>query len=65
VFGQPNSLVTVFKLDADGREASRVQVKLGRNSVNTIEILEGLKVGDNVILSDMSAQDQHNRIRLN
>lgn len=65
VFGQPNSMVTVFKLDADGREASRVQVKLGRNSVNTIEILEGLKVGDNVILSDMSAQDQHNRIRLN
>jgi HlyD family secretion protein len=65
VFGQPNSMVTVFKLDADGREASRVQVKLGRTSVNTIEILEGLKVGDNVILSDMSAQDQHNRIRLN
>jgi HlyD family secretion protein len=65
VFGQPNSMVTVFKLDSDGREASRVQVKLGRTSVNTIEILEGLKVGDNVILSDMSAQDQHNRIRLN
>jgi HlyD family secretion protein len=40
-------------------------VKLGRSSVNTIEIMEGLKVGDRVILSDMSAQDQHNRIRLN
>lgn len=65
VFGQPNSLVTLFKLDGDGKEASRVQVKLGRSSVNTIEILEGLRVGDNVILSDMSAQDQHNRIRLN
>jgi HlyD family secretion protein len=65
VFGQPNSLVTLFKVDADGKEANRVQVKLGRSSVNTIEILEGLKVGDKVILSDMSAQDQHNRIRLN
>jgi HlyD family secretion protein len=65
VFGQPNSLVTLFKLDGEGKEALRTQVKLGRSSVNTIEILEGLKVGDNVILSDMSAQDQHNRIRLN
>ena len=65
VFGQPNSMVSLFRLDMDGREASRVQVKLGRTSVNTIEILEGLKVGDQVILSDMSAQDAHNRIRLN
>ena len=40
-------------------------MKLGRSSVNTIEVLEGLKVGDQVILSDMSAQDAHNRIRLN
>lgn len=65
VFGQPNSLVTLFRVDADGREANRIQVKLGRSSVNTIEILDGLKIGDKVILSDMSAQDQHNRIRLN
>ncbi len=65
VFGQPNSLVTLFKVDLDGKEAQRVQVKLGRTSVNTIEILEGLRVGDQVILSDMSAQDAHNRIRLN
>ena len=65
VFGQPNSLVTLFKINAEGREANRVQVKLGRASVNTIEILEGLRVGDKVILSDMSAQDQHNRIQLN
>ncbi len=65
VFGQPNSLVTLFKLDPDGIEAQRVQVKLGRTSVNTIQILDGLKVGDKVILSDMTAQDQHNRIRLN
>ncbi len=65
VFGQPNSLVTLFKLDPDGVEAQRVQVKLGRTSVNTIEVVEGLKLGDKVILSDMTAQDQHNRIRLN
>jgi len=65
VFGQPNSLVTLFKLDPDGIEAQRVQVKLGRTSVNTIQILDGLKIGDKVILSDMTAQDQHNRIRLN
>jgi HlyD family secretion protein len=65
VFGQPNSLVSLFKVDPDGQNATRVQVKLGRSSVNTIEIVEGLKVGDQVILSDMSAQDVHNRIHLN
>ena len=65
VFGQPNSSVGLFKLEEDGKGASRVTVKLGRTSVNTIEILEGLKVGDQVVLSDMSAQDQHPRIRLN
>jgi multidrug efflux pump subunit AcrA (membrane-fusion protein) len=65
VFGQPNSIITLFKLEPDGKEASRVQVKLGRSSVNTIEITEGLKVGDSVILSDMTAQDAHNRIQLN
>ena len=65
VFGQPNSTITLFRLEPDGREASRVQVKLGRTSVNTIEVLEGLKVGDQVVLSDMTAQDAHNRIRLN
>ena len=50
-----------------GRQRKRlaIQVKLGRTSVNTIEVLEGLKVGDQVILSDMTAQDAHNRIRLN
>jgi HlyD family secretion protein len=65
VFGQPNSQVSLFKLDDDGKGASRVTVKLGRSSVNSIEIVEGLKVGDQVILSDMSAQDQNSRIRLN
>jgi HlyD family secretion protein len=65
VFGQANSLVTLFRLDPATKEANRVQVKLGRSSVNTIEILEGLSVGDQVILSDMSAWDAHNRIKLN
>ncbi len=65
VLGQPNSTISLFKLEADGKEAVRVPVKLGRGSVATIEILEGLKVGDRVLLSDMSAMDGHNRIRLN
>jgi HlyD family secretion protein len=65
VFGQPNSSVSLFKLDDDGKGASRVTVKLGRSSVNTIEVLDGLKVGDQVILSDMSAQEANPRIRLN
>jgi HlyD family secretion protein len=64
-FGQPNSTVSMFKMDRDGKEASRVQVKLGRGSVNTIEIVEGLQVGDKVILSDMSAWDSYDRVRLN
>jgi multidrug efflux pump subunit AcrA (membrane-fusion protein) len=64
-FGQPNSQVTLFKVDPDRKGAARVQVKLGRSSVNTIEILEGLRVGDQVILSDMSAWDAYERIRLN
>jgi HlyD family secretion protein len=64
VQGQANSTVGLFKVSEDGSEAVRVQVKLGRSSVTTIEVLEGLKVGDRVILSDMSAQDAVNRIRL-
>jgi hypothetical protein len=63
--GQPHSTVTMFRYDPDGKTATRVTVKLGRASVNTIEVLDGLKVGDRVILSDMSAQDSHDRIRLN
>jgi HlyD family secretion protein len=65
VFGQPNSQITLFKLEPDSKGADRVPVKLGRTSVNTIEITDGLKVGDQVILSDMSAWDAQNRIRLN
>jgi HlyD family secretion protein len=64
-FGQPNSTVTLFKLDSDNRGATRVQVKLGRSSVNTIEITDGLRIGDQVVLSDMSAWDAYDRIRLN
>ncbi len=64
VHGQSDSTIGIFKLSEDGSEASRVNVKLGRSSVNTIEILDGLKVGDKVILSDMSAWDNSERIRL-
>ena len=64
-FGQERSTVGIFKLDADGSYASRVQVKLGRSSVNTIEIVSGLVPGDRVILSDMSQWDANERIKLN
>jgi HlyD family secretion protein len=64
VFGQPNSMVGLFKVDPATGEANRVQVKLGRNSVNTIEIVEGLAIGDQVVLSDMSAWDAQPRVRL-
>src|SRR3989454_5423874 len=62
--GQDQSAATLFKLQDDGVEAGRVQVKLGRSSVNTVEILSGLKAGDRVVLSDMSAWDTFDRIRL-
>jgi HlyD family secretion protein len=64
VRGQPDSTISLFKLVDDGSEAVRVSVKLGRSSVNAIEILQGLKAGDKVILSDMSAWDAFDRIRL-
>jgi len=63
--GQPDSMVGLFRLGEGTSEASRVKVKLGRASVNTIEIVEGLKEGDQVILSDTSAWDAFDRIRLN
>jgi len=62
-FGQEESTISLFKLQPDG-EATRTNVKLGRSSVNTIEIKEGLKPGDQVILSDMSTYDQFDRIQL-
>jgi HlyD family secretion protein len=64
VHGQSDSTIGLFKVIDDGSDAVRVNVKLGRSSVNTIEILDGLKVGDKVILSDMSAWDAFDRIRL-
>jgi HlyD family secretion protein len=63
-FGQEQSTVGMFKLEPDGNNAVRAQVKLGRSSVNTVEILQGLKEGDQVVLSDMSRWDNFDRIRL-
>jgi HlyD family secretion protein len=63
-FGSEKSQVGLFRVNSDGDEATRVKVRLGKNSVNTVEILEGLKVGDKVILSDMSAWDAYDRVRL-
>jgi HlyD family secretion protein len=63
-FGQANQTIGMFVLTADGTEAVRTPVRLGRNSVSTVEILEGLKEGDRVIISDTSAQDSYNRVRL-
>ena len=64
VHGEANSTVGLFKVVDDGREATRVQVQLGRSSVNTVEIVKGLEVGDKVILSDMSAWDNYDRVQL-
>lgn len=63
-FGQENGTVGMFKISADGREATKVTVKLGRTSVNQVEVIEGLKPGDKVILSDMSQYDTFDRVRL-
>jgi multidrug efflux pump subunit AcrA (membrane-fusion protein) len=63
-FGQEDSTISLFKLDPDGKGAVRVPVKVGRASVNQIQILEGLHEGDTVILSDMSREDNTDRIRL-
>ena len=63
VFGQANSQVSLFKIDTDQSGASRTTVKFGRASVNMIEVVDGLKVGDQVVLSDMSEHDQSQRIR--
>jgi HlyD family secretion protein len=63
-FGQPDSEVRLFRVDPESGVATRVPVRLGKASVNLIEIRQGLKVGDRVILSDTSAWDQHDMIRL-
>jgi len=62
-FGQPSSTVSMFKISPDGRTGTRVKVDLGKASVNTIQILRGLNVGDWVVLSDTSAQDGFDQIR--
>lgn len=63
-YGQANSTVGLFKLAADGREATRVNVRLGRTSVNTVEVLGGLQPGEKVIISDMSRWDGVDRVRV-
>jgi len=62
--GNENSTVSLFRVDADGKGATRVSVKVGRASVNEVQVMEGLKEGDTVILSDMSRWDNVDRIRL-
>lgn len=64
VFGKANTEATLFKLDPDGRHATRVKVQFGRTSVNQIEIKSGLQPGDRVILSDMAAWSNYDRIAL-
>ena len=62
--GNENSTLSLFRVDPDGKGATRVPVKVGRASVNSIQVIEGLKEGDTVILSDMSRWDSVDRIRL-
>jgi HlyD family secretion protein len=64
VFGAANSDTTLFKIDPDGQHATRVNVRFGRVSVNTIEVLDGLHPGDRVIVSDMRSYASQPRIRL-
>jgi HlyD family secretion protein len=64
VHGQSDSTISLFKVTPDDSEGIRTTVKLGRSSVNTVEILQGLQVGDKVVLSDMSQWDNVDRIRL-
>jgi HlyD family secretion protein len=63
-FGNPDSTISLFRIDPDGKTATRVQVKVGKASVDKIQILDGLKEGDRVILSDMSRYDATDRVRL-
>jgi RND family efflux transporter MFP subunit len=63
-FGNENSTISLFRLAPDGKNATRVPVKVGRASVNSIQIIEGLQVGDKVILSDMSRWDSADRVKL-
>ena len=62
--GQEDSTVGLFRVTSEAGDAARVQVKLGRSSVNAIEVVSGLNEGDRVVLSDMSAWDAYDRVRL-
>ena len=63
--GNENSTVSLFRLDPGGKSATRLPVRLGPASVNSVEVLSGLNPGDQVILSDMSRWDSSNQVRLN
>ena len=64
VFGREQSVISLFRMEEDGAHASRTRVSLGRASVNTIEVLEGLQPGDRVVLSDTSSWDRFDRVRI-
>ena len=64
VHGSSNASMILFKIVEDGREAVRVNVKLGRSSAHTVEVLDGLRVGDKVILSDMSNWENIDRVQI-
>lgn len=63
-YGEPESVVGLFRIARDGKEAQRVSVKLGKASVNMVEVLQGLNAGDRIITSDMSGSDTQSRVRL-
>lgn len=63
-FGQAQQTIGMFKLTPDGQEAARTQVRLGRTSVSTVEVIEGLREGDQVIISDTTTMDIYTRIRV-
>jgi HlyD family secretion protein len=64
-FGQENSIISLFKVDPATNVATRTSVKIGRRSVQYVEVIEGLQQGDKVVLSDMSTYDAWDRIQIN
>ncbi|MBZ0255154.1 efflux RND transporter periplasmic adaptor subunit, partial [bacterium] len=64
VFAQANSTISLFRVSPDKQKAKRVRVKIGRTSVNTVEILDGLLENENVVLTDMSEWDSFDEVRL-
>jgi HlyD family secretion protein len=63
-YGSAGQTIGLFVVSADGKTAERTQVRLGQTSVNFVEVVQGLKQGDRVILSDMQQWDAHNRVRI-